>query len=144
MCKTHPWWSFVWQHHITGTTWTHQQWKHIFQNAKVDKTKIIIKVTICCLCAIFFPSFRLLAEIPSVDKPEETESTTFVLSFFVNLLPWNFLFFDLPKFFLFDFFYLSMTKKFCLLNTIYLKIKENSCIIKMVNKIKEIKNVLRR
>ena len=149
MCKTHPWWSFVWQHHITGTTWTHQQWKHIFQNdGKVDKTKIIIKVTIfvdilLSLCYIF-PSFRLLAEIPSVDKPGETESTTFVLSCFVNLLPWNFLFFDLPEFFLFDFFSLSMIKKFCLFNTIYLKIKENSCIIKMLNKIKEIENVVRR
>ena len=60
-------------------------------SGKVEQTKIIIKVTIfvdilLSLCYIF-PSFRLLAEIPSVDKPEETESTTFVLSFFVNLLP---------------------------------------------------------
>ena len=41
-------------------------------------------------------------------------------------------------------FSLSMIKKFCLLNTVYLKIKENSCIITMLNKIKEIENVLRR
>ena len=74
-----------------------------------------------------------------MDKPEETESTTFVLSFFCKSVH-EISFSLILKSSFYLIFSLSMIKKFCLLNTIYLKIKENSCMIKMFNKIKEIEN----